>query len=198
LSLIAFPISCVHQFYFVRTEEFLGHLEVQSPLIATIFGVGGGPMTIGQIAEIFVLAAIPFLAKRTSRKTLLAIGLLAYILRFAVFAYLPQPAAVYPALALHGICFGCFFFVCFMIVDEETTADVRASAQGFFALIIFGFGPIVGNYAAGQVDRLALDEAGRIDYAILFSTPMWVVVACLVAHLLFYPGRRRPGSGSVS
>lgn len=191
LFLIAFPISCVHQFYFVRTEGFLSSLNVETPFIDSIFGVGGGPMTIGQVAEIFVLALMPLVASRVSRKSLLTVGLLAYILRFAVFAYLPNPAAVYPALALHGLCFGCFFFICFMIVDEETTPDVKASAQSLFNLIIIGFGTIIGNIAAGQVDKLAKDDTGRVDYSILFGVPLWVTVACLVALMLFYPSKGR-------
>ena len=75
--------------------------------INRIFGVGGGGlMTIGQISEMCVLALMPLIVKKVSYKTLLCIGVLAYTLRFAVFAYLPFPAAVIPALALHGVCFG--------------------------------------------------------------------------------------------
>jgi hypothetical protein len=42
---------------------------------------------------------MPLVAKRLSRKTMLIAGLAAYIARFAVFAYLPYPAAVIPAVA---------------------------------------------------------------------------------------------------
>lgn len=194
LFLIAFPISCIHQFYFVRTEGFLGHLKVRSPMIDSIFGVGGGPMTIGQISEMIVLVFMPFVVKRFSRKTILSVGLLAYVVRFAIFAYLPSPAFVVPALALHGLCFGCFFFLAFMIVDENTTSDVRASAQSLFNLIVLGLGVIVGNIAAGQVDKFAmLPDAAGTDYSVLFGIPMWVAIACLAALLAFYPAAsRRP------
>lgn len=188
LFLIAFPISCVHQFYFVRTVGFLSSLDIETPMIDKIFGVGGGPMTIGQIAEIAVLAAMPALARAMNRKALLIIGLLAYILRFAIFAYVHEPWAVYPALALHGLCFGFFFFIAFMIVDEQTPKDVRASAQSLFNLIVVGFGVIVGNIAAGLVDKLAATESGT-DYSILFGIPMWVTVACLAAILVLYPNK---------
>ncbi|MBI3464672.1 MAG: MFS transporter [Planctomycetes bacterium] len=197
LFLVAFPISCVHQFYFVRTEGFLGSLKMKTTLIDTIFGVGGGPMTIGQIAEIAVLAFMPILAKQLSRKLLLTVGLLAYILRFAIFAYVPDPWAVYPALGLHGLCFGCFFFVCFMIVDEETTPDVRASAQSLFNLVVVGFGVIVGNIAAGMVDRIAATDQGT-DFSILFGIPMWVTVGCLLLLLIFYPGGRRQTASATA
>jgi nucleoside transporter len=188
LFLIAFPISCIHQFYFVRTEGFLGHLKVRSPVIDAIFGVGGGPMTIGQISEMIVLVFMPLVVKRFSRKSILTVGLLAYALRFAIFAYLPYPAFVVPGLALHGLCFGCFFFLAFMIVDENTTSDVRSSAQSLFNLIVLGLGVIVGNIAAGQVDKIAKSPGStETDFTMLFSIPMWVAVFCLVALLLFYP-----------
>ena len=147
-------------------------------------------MTIGQISEILVLAVMPLVAKRATRKTLLSAGLLAYILRFLVFAYLPHPWAVVPALALHGLCFGCFFFVAFMIVDEQTSKDVRASAQNLFNLIIVGFGVIVGNLFAGKMDQWAT-RGGQVDYRLFFSIPMWIAVACLAILLIFYPRRSR-------
>ncbi len=187
LFLLAFPISCVHQFYFFHTANYLTSLALDSELIQNVFGVGGGGlMTIGQMAEIVVLAAMPFVAKRVSRRALLLTGVAAYCLRFAVFAYLPYGWAVVPALALHGLCFGCFFFVAFMIVDENTTSDVRASAQSSFNFIVIGVGIIVGNLFAGMVDELA---AG--DYRVLFGVPMWVSLGVLVLLFAFYPRKTR-------
>lgn len=198
LFIVAFPIACVHQFYFVRTAGFLGSpqlgLSTAANSINRIFGVGGGGMmTIGQMSEIAVLAMMPFVAKALSRKTLLSIGVAAYVLRFFAFAYLPYAWAVVPALALHGLCFGCFFFIAFMIVDEMTTADVRASAQNLFNLIIVGLGVIVGNLFAGQVDQLAQvpgEAVGVVNFRTFFSIPMWISVACLVLLLVLYPRRK--------
>ncbi len=187
LFLVSFPIACCHQFYFVHTAGFLGTLKhPMADQINKVFGVGGGGlMTIGQIAEIFVIACMPFVAKRVARKWLLTAGLCAYVLRFAVFAFLPTPAFVVPALALHGLVFGCFFFVAFMIIDEQTSSDVRASAQGLYNFVIVGLGTIVGNIFAGQVAERA---AG--DFRTLFAIPMAVCIACLAAHLAFYPARK--------
>ena len=69
-------------------------------------------MTIGQMSEILVLACMPLLIKSLSRKTILSIGILAYILRFLAFAYGRDTWSILPGLALHGVCFGCFFFMC--------------------------------------------------------------------------------------
>ena len=191
LFVIAFPVSCIHQFYFVRTAGYLGDLDLASEGINRVFGVGGGGlMTIGQMTEIAVLAAMPFLARRIQRKWLLAIGLVAYVARFAIFAYLPYAWAVVPALGLHGLCFGCFFFIAFLIVDEETSPDVRASAQSLFNLVIIGFGVIAGNLFAGRIGEAA-KVGDRTDYRYLFSIPMWIAIACLVALVLFYPARKK-------
>lgn len=208
LFLLAIPISCIHQFYFVHTADFLGRYQAgAASRINSIFGVGGGGlMTVGQIAEILVLAAMPVLAVRLSRKSLLGVGILAYAARMALFAYvdpiaaatgLPPVSILIAGVAMHGLCFGCFVFIAFMVVDEETTADVRASAQSLFSLILFGVGIIVGSKVAGYVASLAATgPEGAIDYTRLFSYPMWGSLICLVALLLFYP-RRSPRRGLV-
>ncbi len=192
LFLISFPVACIHQFYFVHTAGFLGKLKSGlADQINTVFGVGGGGlMTIGQIFEIVVLAFMPLVAKKASRKALLTVGLVAYIVRFAVFAYSTNVALIVPTLALHGLCFGCFFFVAFMIVDEETPGNVRASAQGLFNFVVIGLGTIIGNAFAGIVHEIANKNA-ETYYRTLFSVPMWVGVACLAATLFFYRGGKK-------
>lgn len=193
IFLVSFPIACIHQFYFVRTSQFLGTsalgLNNSTTMIDKIFGVGGGGlMTIGQMSELIVLALMPFIAKSVPRKLLLCLGLLAYVVRFAVFAYLPYPAAVLPALALHGICFGFFFFMAFMIVDELCTKDVRGSAQNLYNLIIVGFGVLVGNFLVGWVDNWSIQNK-VVNYRTLFSIPMWIAIVCFVLFVLVYPNR---------
>ncbi len=192
LFLIAVPVSCIHQFYFVYTADFLsGYGRDTANTINKIFGVGGGGlMTIGQMSEILVLAAIPFVAKSVSRKSLLAVGLLAYAGRMALFAYTDSLATVLLGVALHGLCFGCFIFVAFMVVDEETSPDVRASAQNLFNLVIVGVGIIVGSWVStAVVGEWATSAEGVMDYVKLFSVPMYASLACFVALLLLYPSR---------
>lgn len=200
LFLLTIPVSCIHQFYFVHTESFLGAKQAQAPeFMKAIFGAGGGGlMTIGQMSEVLVLGAITLFAKRVSRKTLLAVGLLAYAARMALFAYvdvipLPQMVTLVVGLALHGPIFGCFIFLAFMIVDEETTGDVRASAQSLYNLVIVGIGVIVGSLVAGWVAKWAAlppSDGGGTDYTRLFSVPMWASLACFSLLLTFYPYKK--------
>ncbi len=195
LFLLAVPISCIHQFYFVHASTFLGLHQTKAEgfvkAVNSVVGVGGGGlMTIGQMSEIAVLAFIPLVAKRVSRKSLLAAGILAYLLRMAIFAYVDSLPVIMLGVALHGFCFGCFIFVAFMVVDEETTGDVRASAQSLFNLVIVGIGIIVGSKIAGAVATWATED-GKMNYAKLFGVPMWTAVGCLVFLLAVYPGGKR-------
>ncbi len=206
LFLIAIPVSMIHQFYFVYTSQFLGEYEAHAAStvasINKVFGVGGGGlMTIGQIAEVGVLFLIPFVAGKVSRKSLLAIGLSAYALRMFLFAQigwlhetlgLPEMLFLIAGIALHGLCFGCFIFVAFMIVDEECTTDVKASAQNLFNLVIIGIGIVVGSLVAGYIGDYAMstNAAGDnvINFTTLFSMPMWAALGCLAILLVCYPG----------
>ena len=217
------PISIIHQFYFVHTSAFLTEVQNASGgqalanAINAIFGVGGGGlMTIGQMTEILVLALIPLVAEKVGRKTLLMVGIIAYAARMALFAYMPTIAGVgIPEIviaifgvSLHGLCFGCFIFVAFMVVDEETTPDVRASAQNLFNLVIIGIGIIVGSWFATSIvaswaTEPVLTAAGQpelnpdgtavtaTNFTKLFSIPLYISLACLLALLVFYPAKSR-------
>ncbi|MBI1302537.1 MAG: MFS transporter [Phycisphaera sp.] len=197
LFLIAVPVSIIHQFYFVQADAFIGGVQAKagtesgfSTAISQVFGVGGGLMTLGQMTEIAVLALMPFLVRVLSRKQLLLIGLLAYAARMALWAFLPDLPFVILGIALHGLCFGCFIFVAFMVVDEYTTSDIRATAQNLFNLVIVGIGTIVGSiFAANVVGEWAKTDAG-MDYERLFSVPMYMAIVCFVAMLVFYPSRK--------
>lgn len=199
LFLIAVPVSMIHQFYFVQADGFISGIQAGeeswfSANIKEIFGVGGGLMTIGQMSEIVVLAMMPFLTKVLTRKHLLLIGLAAYALRMALWAYMPELGFVIAGIALHGVCFGCFIFVAFMIVDENTSADIRATAQNYFNLVIVGIGTIVGSMFAtayvGEWSKVGEGAAATTDYMKLFSVPMYMSIACFVLLLLFYPSKR--------
>src|SRR5689334_6111079 len=81
LFIVSFFVACIHQFYFVMTAPFLISLNIQTPMINRVFGVGGGGlMTIGQMSEMVVLAIMPFVIKQLNRKAILLIGLGAYVL----------------------------------------------------------------------------------------------------------------------
>lgn len=208
LFLFSIVVSCIHQFYFVHASAYVGRQQSGiADTINSIFGVGGGGlMTIGQMSEFFVLAAIPMVSKTVSRKMLLAGGLVCYGLRMFLFAFtpgivaatgLPTVAVLMSGIALHGFCFGLYIFVAFMIVDEETTGDVRASAQSLYNFVIVGIGGILGSMIAGSIAAYATHDK-TMDYQTLFGVPMYASIVTLGLLLLLYPsGKRAPAHAAV-
>jgi nucleoside transporter len=213
LFLFAIVISCIHQFYFYHTANFLRPFQnaagdsAAMKAINTVFGLGGGGlMTIGQMSELVVLAFMPLIISRFSRKTFMAVGITAYAVRMGLFAYVNQitsateVSALVPlviGLTMHGLCFGCFMFVAYLVIDEETTSDVRASAQGLLNLVIFGLGIIVGSMIAAIIQEWATATVGAeqvIDYTKLFGVPMWASLLTLVAFWFLYPGKKMQNS----
>ena len=186
LFLIAVPISMIHQFYFVFTAGFVSEIQnaansenanAFAKTVNEVLGVGGGGlMTIGQMTEFAVLALMPFLALTFSRKTLLLTGIAAYALRMALFAYAPELPFVLMGVALHGLCFGCFIFVAFMIVDENTTPDIRATTQNLFNFVIIGIG-IIGVslpllwWRFRHTDREALQGIAWAMFVVVLFVP---------------------------
>ncbi|MEE2907720.1 MAG: MFS transporter [Planctomycetota bacterium] len=217
LFLIAVPISMIHQFYFIYTGPFLQEYqnagEGLTKAINSVFGVGGGGlMTIGQLMEILVLFLIPFVASKWSRKTLLIIGVAAYAARMFLFSQvdwlssaigIPDMVTLITGVSLHGLCFGCFIFVAFMIVDEECSGDVKATAQNLFNLVIVGVGIVVGSLFSTMLvgewaTNIVPDPEGAtadatkavMDWTRLFAVPMYMAIGCLLLMLAFYPGKR--------
>ena len=119
-----------------RRESRDSHLHADSTAVAVFFDVTGSMQRVPRILQKKLCTLFDLLLRRE---------------------YLEDPAILVGGIALHGFCFGCFIFVAFIIVDEETTKDVRASAQSLFNLVVVGLGIIVGSYLAADV---APDECG--------------------------------------
>jgi len=175
------PISVIHQIYFVQTSPFLGDaLGLKNSHI-------GPAMSIGQFAEIGVLAALPFMLKALGFRATMCIGGMSYFLRYAIFGTLGLPVAVIvSSQALHGFCFACFFATAFMYVDRIAPADVRNSAQTVFGIIILGLGPIISaptlTYLSGQFQ----DADGVMNYSGLWYSLAGVALFTTVIFGLFW------------
>lgn len=132
---------------------------------------------------------VPFFLLRIGVKWMLVVGMLAWTLRYFLFAAFPEsPALLVVGIALHGICYDFFFVTGQLYVDRKAPKDIRASAQGLFALLTYGAGMLIGNYILGWWgDNISLDgssQAGWLDGAFTF----WIMPSALalgVAILFF-------------
>lgn len=139
--LICIPLA----FYYNFTNLFLNDLGMT--------GVAG-KQTMGQMSEVLFMILMPWFFVRLGVKKMLLFGMLAWVLRYALFANGDLGGAVwmlYGGIILHGICFDFFFVTGQIYVDKKADREIRASAQGFIALITYGVGIGLGSILSGKV-----------------------------------------------
>lgn len=174
--LICIPLS----FYYNFTNVFLNEVGVAN---------AASKMTMGQMSEIFFMLVMPFFFARLGVKKMLLIGMLAWTVRYFLFAWGNGSELVmmlYFGIILHGICYDFFFVTGQIYVDREAPDDMRASAQGFIALITYGAGMYIGSKLSGMVvERYELKEADKIIGHVWPS--IWIVpaVMAVVITILF-------------
>lgn len=164
LVLASLPISVIHQIYFMQTGPFLSAIGLRDSAIGPV-------MTIGQFAEIAVMAALGLMLKRLGFRWVIFIGAFAYFARYAVFGTVDLPLEVIvTSQALHGFCYACFFAAGFIYVDRLATPDIRHSVQTVYGIIILGLGPVLGGYLLGWLENLFRSDDGVWDYSKLWYT----------------------------
>ncbi len=154
-------ISAIHQIYFAQTSQFL---KVQGLREADILPA----MSIGQIAEIGVMAATGWLLSRLGFRAVLAIGAASYVLRFAFFGTTSLPLSIIVvSQALHGVGFCCFYAAAFIYIDRLAEADIRHSTQTLFAIFL-AIGPTLGGWLNGTLAALNTPPGGELRYSGFF------------------------------
>lgn len=188
---ITFVVATELEFYYILTAPFL-----QSPSIGVSSANVPAVMTIAQLAEIFVMAFfLSWALKRYGMRRTLAIGVIAWPLRYVIFAIGHPVWLVIAALTLHGFCYVFFFVAAFIYVDKIAPPDIRASAQSLIAIVALGFGRFLGSLFAGTIrDVFTVD--GVTDWTKVFLVPCALTVACAVAFLVFFHerGTRNPAA----
>jgi len=180
-TVIAFVVATELQFYYVLTAPFLTSpkIGVSSTAISLV-------MTIAQIAEIFVMALLlpRFLPKYGIKKTMI-IGVLAWPIRYVIFAIGGPAWLVIASLALHGFCYVFFFVAAYIYVDTIAPADIRASAQSLIAVVILGIGNFVGSNFAGWIQK-TFTTAEATNWRNVFLVPMALTLLCAVAFTALF------------
>jgi len=179
--IIAFIVATELMFYYILTAPFLTSekIGVSSTILPWV-------MTIAQVAEIFVLAfLLPYLITRIGIRKILVLGILAWPLRYIIFA-IGQPAwLVIASLALHGFCFVFFFTAAFIYVDTIAPRDIRHSAQSLITLVTYGLGNYLGSLFAGWVhDLFTKNEV--TNWTNVFLVPCFLTVLCAFVFLVFF------------
>jgi MFS transporter, NHS family, xanthosine permease len=111
-------------------------------------------MSISQISETLFILAIPFFLRRFGIKTVMLISMLAWTLRFGLFAYgNPGPGLwmIVMSCIVYGMAFDFFNISGSLFVEGQSDPSIRASAQGLFMLMTNGIGAVLGSSISGLV-----------------------------------------------
>ncbi|MEX2140497.1 MAG: MFS transporter [Pirellulales bacterium] len=154
----------------------------------------GPVMTLGQWVEIFFLFTLTWFIDKWGMNTVLVIGMVAWALRFAIFAARPPFALIALGIALHGICFDFFFAAGMMNTDRIAPSGIANSAQSLYGVLVYGLGMWLGTEAAGWLNQSftveTVDPATRQTTRVTDWTKFWIipclgVVAALAVYLIF-------------
>ena len=178
--LICIPLA----FYYQHAGQFLGEIGVTNP---------AGKMTIGQISEILFLLLLPFFFKKFGFKKTILVAMLAWGLRYLMFAYGDTGELTFMLLigiALHGVCYDFFFVSGQIYTDSKAGAAYKSSAQGLITLATYGIGMLIGFWVAGKITDAYLSAEGVHDWQTIWGYPAAFAFFVLLLFALLFKNEK--------
>lgn len=179
--LICIPLA----FYYQIANPFLTNVGMDNPT---------GKMTIGQISEVLFLLLLPVFFTRFGFKLTILIGMLAWGLRYLLFAYGNASDLSFMlilGIALHGICYDFFFVSGQIYTNSKAGEKYKSAAQGLITLATYGIGMLVGFYIAGIItDTYTLGD-GQFDYKMIWIIPAAIAFGVMVLFLIFFRDEKK-------
>ena len=170
--LICIPLA----FYYQNASPFLTEIGVENST---------GKMAFGQVSEVLFMLALPIFFSRFGLKNTLIVAMLAWAIRYVLFAFGDADSGVWMLLvgiALHGVCYDFFFVSGQIYTDAHAGEKFKSSAQGLITLATYGVGMLIGFWAAGQISNYYQDATG-----VHFWKSIWMIPAGIsILVLLFF------------
>ena len=174
--LICIPLA----FYYQNISPFLTEYQVEN---STAWA------SLGQISEVAFMLLLPFFFKKFGFKKTILFGMLAWAIRYVLFAYGNNGDLFFmiiTGIALHGICYDFFFVSGQIYTDSKAGEKVKSAAQGLITLATYGVGMLVGFWIAGQVvDKNLLSDGSHAWQDIWIFPAVFAVVVMLIFAVLF-------------
>jgi nucleoside transporter len=181
--LICIPL----QFYYAFTNLFLNEFPIAN---------AAGKMSVGQMSELVCMLLIPWFFRRLGVKYMLAVGMLAWVVRYVCFAYGNSSSLMWMlwlGIILHGICYDFFFVTGQIYIDRQAPVALRAATQGLITQITYGLGMFIGSWLSGVVvDSYAhVSPAGVVshDWREIWLSAAGFSVVVLVLFVLSFSDR---------
>ena len=126
-----------------------GYYGFGNQFAGTVWSDSAYYMTFGQWAEVLFMLVMPLCFARLGVKWMLAVGMLAWVVRYGLFAAAagstpPVAWMVLGGILLHGICYDFFFVTGQIYVDQRARREIRGQAQSLLVLVTQGLGMLIG------------------------------------------------------
>ncbi|HPJ79664.1 MAG: nucleoside permease [Prolixibacteraceae bacterium] len=165
---------------FAKVPEFKDLIAVKYPAII---------MSISQISETLFILTIPFFLRKYGIKNVMLLSMVAWVLRFGLFAY-GDPAGglwmIILSCIIYGMAFDFFNISGSIFVETQSIPAIRASAQGLFMMMTNGFGALLGSRVSGIViDRYFTDGEHFMWKEIWIAFALYSLVVAILFVFLF-------------
>jgi NHS family xanthosine MFS transporter len=160
-------------------------------------------LSISQMSETLFILAIPFFLRRFGIKIVMLFAMLAWVLRFGLFAY-GDPTAFGTVLIIlscivYGMAFDFFNISGSLFVETNTDTSIRSSAQGLFMMMTNGVGAWLGSKISGYViDKYFVHADGNRDWHGIWQTFSIYALIVAIFFVLFFKHKHTPTSKEIS
>ena len=178
--LICIPLA----FYYQNISLFLTESKVED---STAWA------SLGQISEVGFMLLLPFFFKKFGFKKTILFGMLAWGIRYALFAYGNSGDLFFMlaiGIALHGICYDFFFVSGQIYTDTKAGEKVKSAAQGLITLATYGVGMLVGFWVAGQIADKNLMGDGMHAWKAIWTFPALFAIGVMVLFALIFKNEK--------
>ncbi|MBJ6110927.1 nucleoside permease [Hymenobacter sp. BT523] len=172
---------------FDKTPAYQDTLTVKYPAII---------MSISQISETLFILAIPFFLRRFGIKQVMLFSMIAWVLRFGLFAYGNPGSGLWMIILsciVYGMAFDFFNISGSLFVETQTQPSIRASAQGLFMMMTNGFGAVLGSSLSGIIIQTYFTDANGVkDWHSIWLTFAGYALAIAVLFVLIFKHKHVP------
>jgi MFS family permease len=156
--------------------------------------------SLGQLSEALFLLIMPLMLKKLGVKWTLLIGMLAWALRYALFAFGDAGSLLWLViigLVLHGVCYDFFFVAGQIYTDRFAPKHVRSAAQGLISLATYGVGLLIGSLISGPIVDAFLAADGSHDWRAVWLIPAALAVGVALFFAALFRERETVAASEV-
>ncbi|MCB9876229.1 MAG: MFS transporter [Planctomycetes bacterium] len=170
-----------------------GYYAYGNQFAGTVWPEPGFYMAFGQWAEVLFMLVMPLCFRRLGVKWMLAIGMLAWVVRYGLWSFgagdSPVGWMVLGGILLHGICYDFFFVTGQIYVDQRSRPEIRGQAQSFLVIMTQGLGMFLGAQIMTAI--VADNTAGDAkDWGRIWLLPCLGAGAILLVFVALFRGSR--------